>query len=336
MPANGSLIGFGRAHRDSTECVDDAREATEPDLGVVVQAQSGRLLDGLRQQRGAAERERRVDLVGAVVGNRHVGVPGNRDHRRRGPRTEPRHVYQQDGVGAAVAEVAAGGQVGLLILGESFAAVGADQQPSGAAAGGRPVGIVGEDRDAMQRPVGPHPGSDDSADGHEQQHQDDSSDGWPSPLAAHRCRRGCLGRWRLASGRLGRGWFGCRGSGPPGLRWRWRGAAARDAGRPAPCGCSGSDGWWGRRRGGAAERSGTPPAAAVVVGRPDRGGSPAAVHAVASAGEGTGPRARGSRGGTRRSSLTRTIYGLPTGESLIRASPDAGPAVRTRRTRPSR
>ena len=47
---------FGRAHRHSADCVDEDGEPVEPDLGVVVEPQPGGLLDGLRQQRGAADR----------------------------------------------------------------------------------------------------------------------------------------------------------------------------------------------------------------------------------------------------------------------------------------
>jgi hypothetical protein len=62
---------------------------------------------------------------------------------------------EQHGVGAAVAEVAAGGQVLLLVGGEVGAAVGADQQPGRAAAVCRPLGLTREHRGALQRRVEP-------------------------------------------------------------------------------------------------------------------------------------------------------------------------------------
>ena len=65
------------------------------------------------------------------------------------------NVHQQDGVGAAVADVAAGGQLGLLLRGQALAAVRADQQPGRALARGGPVGVVGQRRDAVQRRVHP-------------------------------------------------------------------------------------------------------------------------------------------------------------------------------------
>ena len=217
-------------------------------------------------------------------------------------------MYQQDGVGAAVAEVAAGGQVGLLILGESFAAVGADEQPSGAAAGGRPVGIVGEDRDPIQRPVGPDAGSDDSADGHEQQHQDDSSDGWPSPLAAHRCRRGAWGGGALRRAAwAGAVWVpGERAAGPSvavavAVRGAWRPVGRRRSGvRRSDGGGAGAGRC--RRNGGAPRRQRRWPVGRI-----------AADHLRRFARRGRRRRRGSARpriaGGTRRSSLTRTIYG---------------------------
>ena len=78
---------FGRAHGHSADRVDHDGETVEPDLGVVVEPDPGGLLDGLRQQRRPAFGERRIDLVLAVAGNRHVGVP--RDGHHRGGRARP-------------------------------------------------------------------------------------------------------------------------------------------------------------------------------------------------------------------------------------------------------
>ena len=111
---------FGRAHGHSADRVDEHGETVEPDLGVVVEPDPGGLLDGLRQQRRAAERERRVDLVLAVAGDRHVGVARDGHHRGRRARPDAGDVHQQDGVGAAVADVAAGGQFGLLFGGQAL------------------------------------------------------------------------------------------------------------------------------------------------------------------------------------------------------------------------
>ena len=54
----GERVGdrLRRTHRHSADGVDQPCEAVESDLGVVVEPDPGRLLDGLRQQRGAAER----------------------------------------------------------------------------------------------------------------------------------------------------------------------------------------------------------------------------------------------------------------------------------------
>ena len=50
------------------------------------------------------------------------------------------HVDQQDGVRAAVADVAAGGQFGLLLRAQALAAVRADEQPRRAAPRRGPLG----------------------------------------------------------------------------------------------------------------------------------------------------------------------------------------------------
>ena len=81
---------FGRAHGHSADRVDHDGEPVEPDLGVVVEPEPGGLFDGLRQQRGPALGERRIDLVLAVAGNRHVGVPRDRHHRGGGARPDAR------------------------------------------------------------------------------------------------------------------------------------------------------------------------------------------------------------------------------------------------------
>ena len=100
-------------------------------------------------------------------------------------------------------------------------------------------------------------------------------------MARRRLRRAAAGGGAWGGGALRRGGLGGRAGGGAGRRAfggerrRWR--RRWDAGRPAPSGAREAT-VVGPRRGGAVERSGTPPAAAVVIGRPDRGGSPAAVH----------------------------------------------------------
>ncbi len=74
-------------------------------------------------------------------------------------------MHQHDRVGAAVADVAAGGQLGLLFGGEACSAVRADEQPGGALALGGPVGVVGQRRDAVQLGVDPERGADQTRDG---------------------------------------------------------------------------------------------------------------------------------------------------------------------------
>ncbi|SKS47370.1 Uncharacterised protein [Mycobacteroides abscessus subsp. abscessus] len=58
-------------------------------------------------------------------------------------------MHQQDGVRAAVADIAPSGQLSLLIRCETLAAVGADQKPVGPAAGRRTIRVVLERVDVM-------------------------------------------------------------------------------------------------------------------------------------------------------------------------------------------
>ena len=224
---------LGRAGGDAAEGVDQDRETTEAHLGVVVDPQPGGLFDRLSQQGGAAERERRVDLVGAVAGYRHIRITRDGDHRGGRARPHPRQVYQQDRVGAAVADVAAGGQLGLLLGGERFAAVGPDQEPGGAVSRCGPLVVLDERGDPMQRVVDPESGADDCQDGHQQQGEQDSDPGQPPALLAGGggFLAGCAGRrYRGACRRL----LGRRRRRPAALSRRRRGR---------------SQGPWWRRRG---------------------------------------------------------------------------------------
>ena len=129
------------------------------------------------------------------------------------------NVHEQDGVGAAVAHVAAGGQLGLLVRGQALAAVRADQQPGRALAGGGPLGVVGERGDAVQRRVHPPAACHHRDDEHQQERQHEATPmsfaarlfrlRWGRRLLRHRRRPvrrptgrrrrcGTPGRWRRA------------------------------------------------------------------------------------------------------------------------------------------
>ena len=118
---------FRQTHLDTPECVDDCAEPGEPDFCIVIESHAGRSLDCLRQQLRPPFGEGRVDLVGAVARNVHIGVAGDGHHGRRLTGTDTRDVHQQDRVGAAVPEIAAGGQLSLLLWTQVAAAVGPDQ-----------------------------------------------------------------------------------------------------------------------------------------------------------------------------------------------------------------
>ena len=113
-PGERIADGFGGAHRYAADRIDQARETAEADLGVVVDAYPGGLLDGLHEQGWAPDRERGVDLVAAVVGNGQVRVSRDRHQRRRCAGADPGDVHHHDGVGVAAAEVTSGAEVGLL------------------------------------------------------------------------------------------------------------------------------------------------------------------------------------------------------------------------------
>ena len=104
-------------------------------------------------------------------------------------------MHQQDRVGAAVADIAAGGELGLLFGRQALPAVGADQQPGGALAFGGPVGVVGQRGDAVQLSVDPEAGADHRDREQQQERQHDANN--PRTLAARRrLRRGGGRRWR--------------------------------------------------------------------------------------------------------------------------------------------
>ncbi len=59
-------------------------------------------------------------------------------------------MHEHDRVGATGAQIASGGQLGLLLGREVLAAVGTDEQPGGAVTLRGPAGIVDEGGDAGQ------------------------------------------------------------------------------------------------------------------------------------------------------------------------------------------
>src|SRR3954449_10130737 len=121
------------ADLDAVHRVDDPDEAREADLDVVVDADASRLLDGPHQKRGPAERERRIDLCGAVTG--YVDQRVTRD-RHQQVRTRA-GVQQHDRVGASTGALA-GAELQLLLAGETFTTVTADQQVVGSGLRCRP------------------------------------------------------------------------------------------------------------------------------------------------------------------------------------------------------
>ena len=229
---------LGRTHGHAADGVHDIGEPGEPDLRVVVHPDAGDLFDGLHQQLWATEGERRVDLVLAVARDGDLGVAGN--GHQRGPHVggQGRDMDQHDRVGAAVAGIAAGCQIGLLLGGQIGAAVRADQQPGGAVARRRTSGVVGEHRCAVQRTIDP------DADPDEPQQQRDHDDRDPPSPVAFAARLGRLGRLG-GLGRPGRrGRSGRRRAllrRRRGLRWprdrrAMAGGAANDLRRLGPAG----------------------------------------------------------------------------------------------------
>ena len=72
-----------RADGDAADRVDGVDEAAEADLDVVVDVDSGVLLDRLHQQPRTAVGEGSVDLGGAVARDRHQRVAGDRQQQVR-------------------------------------------------------------------------------------------------------------------------------------------------------------------------------------------------------------------------------------------------------------
>ena len=96
-------------------------------------------------------------------------------------------MHHQDGVGAAVAGVAAGSQCLLLFGGQALAAVGADQQPGAARSGGRAVRVFRQDSLAVQRRLQPQRATQCcSADQQHCDHETQRNDLQPSPSAPRR------------------------------------------------------------------------------------------------------------------------------------------------------
>jgi len=169
----GSFRALDGINLHAADGADHVGQAAEADAHVVVDGQPGHVLHGLHQQLRPAERVGRVELVVAVPGDRYVGVARYRHDCGRGVRPQRRHVNQEDRVGPPVSEVAAGGQVLLLLGGEVLPAVRADQQPVATPPGGRPTGIVRQHRLTVQRRLPPQCAAQDA--GADQQHDDHQS-----------------------------------------------------------------------------------------------------------------------------------------------------------------
>ena len=219
------------------------------------------------------------------------------------PEPERRQVHQQDGVGAAVADVAAGGQLGLLLGGQVVAAVGADQQPGAcpgrrrAGRGSRPARRCGAARGPARPPPTMRRPPRATGPGRMRRRVAGDASGARRPVVAPAAGP-------LCAGRLGRGRRGAV-AGPAVAAAVV--LAAEVAARRAVASGARVRRWWGRGGPVQLARSGTARRRRGSAGRPDRGGSPARVPG----GGGGWRRAGGTRvpRWRRRSSLTRTIYG---------------------------
>jgi hypothetical protein len=161
-----------------------------------------------------------------VPGDLDVGVARDGHHRGRGARSEAGHVDHQQCVGPSGAEVAAGREIGLLLRGQSLAAVRADQQPGRTATRRGSLWVVGQCRDAVQVPIEPEPRADKGGRGDQQ--DDERVEEQNPPPAAFAAWLGCRGRarWGRPVGRRlaqrGRRWpvWGRRRWWPALGRWR--------------------------------------------------------------------------------------------------------------------
>ena len=103
--------------------VHDADQPTEPDLDVPVDADPGRLFEGLREERGPALGEGGVDLAHAVTGDVEGRVTRHGDQRGGAVAG----VQEQDRVGELALRVP-GAQALALLRRETSARVAADQE----------------------------------------------------------------------------------------------------------------------------------------------------------------------------------------------------------------
>ena len=108
--------GLLDADFDATHGIDHPSKTAEPDLRVVVNAQASGLFHGLLEELWAAQRIRSVNLVLPVTRHVDVRIAGDGHHRRFPHEGD---MYQDDGICASAACVAAGRKLGLLILREA-------------------------------------------------------------------------------------------------------------------------------------------------------------------------------------------------------------------------
>ena len=180
---------------DPADLVDQRLEVPEVDDDDVVDGQAGEVRDRPDRERGAAELERRVDLVVAVAGDRHAQVARDREV----------HEPVASGVGAQQHD-----RVGVLVGGarSERGVVGAEQQDRARVGEQQPV-LLGE---RALRP-GRQPlvvAGDAPYDQHEQQHdQPDADPPLPAPAASlppmdgpAAVRRGTVAPARVAARRV--------------------------------------------------------------------------------------------------------------------------------------
>ncbi len=129
------------ADGDSADGVRHGLEAGEVDRHEVVDFDIGEVLERSDQQRRAAERDRRVQLVATMSGNRDEGVPGKRHQCGRSVGVE---VGNHGRVGALSGD----DFFALVLVTGALPAVGSDQQEVLGPRGGlcRPLGLVETER----------------------------------------------------------------------------------------------------------------------------------------------------------------------------------------------
>ena len=95
----------------------------------MVDAQTGRALDGLGKELRSTVGKGSIDLVHAKTGDFHVAIAWDGNELGLAGAWD---VQQHDGIGAALAHITTGAQFSLLFLAEALAGVRTDEQPIGA------------------------------------------------------------------------------------------------------------------------------------------------------------------------------------------------------------